>query len=148
MNKLALVAITTLGLLFFTATSQQASAQNRGKVVELTDKTFKSEISAHSTIEEWKFIGKKPALIDFYANWCGPCKRLAPVLDELATEYKGRINIYKVNIDEHPELATAFGVKSLPTLLFIPTDNVPEITEGAPAKAELIKIFDDFLLSE
>ena len=95
--------------------------------------------------QEWKFKGERPALIDFYASWCGPCKSLSPVLDELAKEYSGKIDIYKVNVDDEPELASLFRIRSVPTLVFAPMTGDPHIAVGAPTKGQLKKALDDFM---
>ena len=97
---------------------------------------------------ELKFLGKKPVLIDFYATWCGPCRVLEPILDELYTEYDGKIDIYKVNTEDEQELAGAFGVMSLPTLLFIPMEGPPVISPGAPPKQMLKELIDEKLLGK
>ena len=97
---------------------------------------------------ELKFLGKKPVLVDFYATWCGPCRVLEPILDELYEEYDGEIDIYKVNTEEEMELAGAFGVMSLPTLLFIPMEGSPVISPGAPPKQMLKELIDEKLLGK
>ena len=97
---------------------------------------------------ELKFLGKKPVLIDFYATWCGPCRVLEPILDELYTEYDGEIDIYKVNTEDEMELAGAFGVMSLPTLLFIPMEGKPVMSPGAPPKQMLKELIDEKLLGK
>lgn len=94
---------------------------------------------------EWKFLGNKPALIDFFAPWCGPCKMLSPVLDELAEEYEGTIDIYKVNIDDEEELADIFGIRSVPTLLFVPLQGDPKRAMGAMPKSEIRNILNKML---
>ena len=94
---------------------------------------------------EWKFLGNKPALIDFFAPWCGPCKMLSPVLDELAEEYEGTIDIYKVNIDDEEELAEMFGIRSVPTLLFVPLQGNPKRAMGAMPKSELRNLINKML---
>ena len=91
---------------------------------------------------EWKFLGNKPALIDFFAPWCGPCKMLSPVLDELAEEYDGKVDIYKVNIDNEEELADIFGIRSVPTLLFVPLQGDPKRAMGAMPKSEIRNILN------
>lgn len=96
--------------------------------------------------EGWKFLGDKPALIDFYAPWCGPCQRLLPTIDELAKEYEGRIDIYKVNVDSEEELAAYFAIRSVPTLIFIPLQGEPERTLGALPKPQLIDAIENTLL--
>ena len=90
----------------------------------------------------WKFLGNKPALIDFYAAWCGPCKALSPVIDELADEYAGKVDIYKVNVDEEQELSALFNVRSIPTLVFINTASLPQVSMGGRSKDELRKMLD------
>ena len=97
---------------------------------------------------ELKFLGKIPVLIDFYATWCGPCRVLEPILDELYTEYDGKIDIYKVNTEDERELAGAFGVMSLPTLLFIPKEGKPVMSPGAPPKQMLKELIDEKLLGK
>lgn len=96
----------------------------------------------------WKFLGDKPALIDFYAPWCGPCKMLSPILDELSQEYNGKVDIYKVNVDDEEELSRVFGIRSVPTLIFVPMEGEPQRAAGALPKQQLVKIFDEILLKK
>lgn len=98
--------------------------------------------------EEWKYLGDKPAIIDFWAEWCVYCRRLSPVLEELAKEYDGEIYIYKVNTDVEREIAAAFGIRSLPTLLFVPIGQDPQIVKGAIPKEDLKNVIDEFLLNK
>ena len=97
---------------------------------------------------EWKYLGDKPAIIDFYATWCGPCRQIAPVLEELAKEYAGRIYIYKIDTDKERELAAAFGIRSIPSLLFIPMKGQPQMGQGALPKSTLKEAIDTFLLGK
>ena len=106
----------------------------------------KQELSEQSG--ELKFLGNKPVLLDFYATWCGPCRALEPILKELDNEYDGKIDIYKVNTEDEQELAGAFGVMSLPTLLFIPIEGKPVISPGAPPKQMLKELIDEKLLGK
>jgi len=95
--------------------------------------------------KEWKFEGEKPCIIDFYADWCGPCKMVAPVLEELAGDFDGKINVYKVNTEEEQELASAFGIRSIPSFLFVPAEGQPQMAMGALPKDTFVKAFKDVL---
>ena len=106
------------------------------------------DIKHISENNELKFLGKKPVMVDFYATWCGPCKALEPILEELDKEYDGEIDIYKVNTEDEQELAGAFGVMSLPTLLFIPKEGKPVMSPGAPPKQMLKELIDEKLLGK
>jgi len=112
----------------------------------LTKETFLEKVFNYEQNKEWKFEGEIPALIDFYADWCGPCKMIAPILEELAEEYKGQINIYKVNTEEERELAGAFGIRSIPSLLFIPMNDQPQMAAGALPKDALKDVIEKVLL--
>ena len=100
----------------------------------LTKETFKEKVFNYETNTEWKYEGKVPAIIDFYADWCGPCKMVAPILEELQTEYGDKLVIFKVNTDEQQELSSLFGIQSIPSLLFIPTEGKPQMAMGALPK--------------
>ena len=116
-----------------------------------TDYFNKNVYDINSALEnegELNFLGKKPVLIDFYATWCGPCRALEPILEELDKEYDGKIDIYKVNTEDEQELAGAFGVMSLPTLLFIPKEGKPIMSPGAPPKDMLKEMIDEKLLGK
>ena len=117
--------------------------------INLTKEGFEKRISNIGTVgNKWEYIGNKPAVIDFYAPWCGPCKMLSPILEELSEEYSGKIDIYKVNVDNEEELSALFGIRSVPTLLFIPMNSEPRIAAGALSKQQLKTIFKDFLLQD
>lgn len=107
----------------------------------LTVETFQEKISDLGG--EFKFKGEKPVLIDFYADWCMPCKTVAPIVEELSTEYEGKVDIYKINTEEQPELAGAFGIQSIPSLLFIPVEGQPQMALGALPKDVFVKQFTD-----
>jgi thioredoxin len=113
----------------------------------LTKETFQEKVFNWEQNKEWKFEGDLPCLIDFYADWCGPCKMVAPILEELATEYKDKINIYKVDTEDQQELAGIFGIRSIPSLLFCPKDGQPQMAMGALPKETFKKAIDDILLS-
>ncbi len=111
----------------------------------LTNETFKEKVFDYETKKEWDFSGELPCIIDFYADWCGPCKMVAPVLEELSSEYEGKINIYKVNTEEQPELAQAFGISSIPSLLFVPMEDKPQLAAGALPKQAFEEAIRDVL---
>jgi thioredoxin len=113
----------------------------------LTKTDFLEKIFNFEQNKEWKFEGELPAIIDFYADWCGPCKMVAPVLEELSTEYEGKINIYKVDTESEQELAAAFGIRSIPSLLFIPSDGQPQMAQGALPKDALKEAINNVLLA-
>lgn len=119
------------------------------KVKELTKAEFLTRVvNYEANPSEWKFVGEKPCLVDFYASWCGPCKMLAPLLEELAGEYEGQVDIYKVDTEKEQQLAGAFGIRSIPSLLFCPKQGNPQMTQGAMGKADLKKMIDEVLLSK
>ena len=106
-----------------------------GAIMEhLTKETFKEKIFDYEKDKEWNFKGELPCIIDFYADWCQPCKMVAPILEELATEYKGKINIYKIDTQKEQELAVIFNIRSIPTILFCPKDDQPQLAMGAMPK--------------
>ena len=111
----------------------------------LTKEKFLEKVFDYEKNTDWKFEGDKPAIIDFWAEWCGPCKMVAPVLEELSEEYKDQINIYKVDTEQEQELAAAFGIQSIPSLLFIPVDDKPQMAAGALPKDSFVKIIDEVL---
>ena len=124
------------------------SAQEVGKPISLTKSTF-LELVYNYEKNPSKFVyeGSKPCIVDFYADWCGPCKKIAPILNELAREYKDQIIIYKINTDQERELAQTFGISSIPTLLFIPVQGDVRLARGALAKDDFVKAINDILLN-
>ena len=115
--------------------------------IQLTADGFKQEIFDYSKEEAWNYKGALPAIIDFYADWCGPCKAVAPVLEELSNEYEGKILIYKIDTDKEMELSSLFGIQSIPTLLFIPRDGNPMMQKGAIPKKAFQQVIEERLLS-
>jgi thioredoxin 1 len=111
----------------------------------LTKETFKEKVFNFEENKDWKFEGNKPCLIDFYADWCQPCKMVAPILEELSNEYDGKIDIYKVDTEDQQELAGMFGVKSIPSLLFVPMDGQPQMAQGALPKDSFQNAIKDVL---
>jgi len=117
-------------------------------MTHLTKENFKEKVFNYEENEDWKFEGELPCLIDFYADWCQPCKMIAPILEELAEKYEGEINIYKVDTEDQQELAAMFGIRSIPSLLFCPKDGQPQMAQGALPKPSLVKAVDDILLGK
>jgi len=114
----------------------------------LTKETFKEKVFNWEENKDWKFEGNKPCLIDFYADWCQPCKMVAPILEELSKEYDGKVNIYKVDTEDQQELAGMFGIKSIPSLLFVPLKDQPQMAQGALPKDSLEKAIKEVLKVE
>ncbi len=111
----------------------------------LTKDTFLQKVFNFEQNQEWKFEGDVPCIIDFYADWCGPCKMVAPVLEELSEEYKGKLNIYKVNTEQERELAAAFGIQSIPSMLFVPMSDKPQMAVGALPKQSIEQAMSEVL---
>jgi thioredoxin len=115
--------------------------------VQLTADGFKEKIFDYSKEEAWNYKGSLPAIVDFYADWCGPCKAVAPVLEELSKEYEGRLVIYKIDTDKEEELSSLFGIQSIPTLLFIPVEGQPMMQKGALPKNAFQQVIEERLLT-
>lgn len=116
--------------------------------IELTTEDFKKKVFDYTDSQDWKYEGTLPAIIDFYADWCGPCKMVAPILEELAKEYEGKVLIYKVDTEAEQELAAVFGIRSIPSFLFIPTEGQPMMQPGALPKNVFKKVIEEHLVTE
>lgn len=112
---------------------------------KLTTEEFKTKVFDFEKNKEWKYAGDKPCIVDFYADWCGPCRMLTPVLEELSAKYAGRLDIYKIDTDKEQDLAAAFGIQSIPSMLFIPMTGKPQMSQGALPKDTLEKAIGDVL---
>jgi thioredoxin len=123
------------------------SESTAGKPELLTAQTFKLKVMDYEkNTQQWVFEGDKPAIVDFYADWCRPCRMIAPIMEELAAEYKGKVDIYKVDTEAQRELAAVFGIQSLPTVLFIPKEGKPSMQKGAMTKDAYKQVIEEFLL--
>ena len=147
--------LTLLLLVLFAAFCQlPAQEQNEQTVTYLTKADFlKKIVDYEKNPTQWIFLGDKPCIIDFYADWCRPCRIASPILEDLAEEYKGRINVYKVNTDREKELSAAFGIQSIPAFLFCPMSGTPQMSAGIAQTAEetqaiFKKIIEEFLLKK
>ncbi|HQB68768.1 MAG TPA: thioredoxin [Paludibacteraceae bacterium] len=129
-------------------TEQETTKQQKIMgTIHLTKADFlKKVVNYEANPTEWKYLGDKPAIIDFYASWCGPCKMIAPILEELAAEYDGQIYIYKVDTEAEQELAAVFNIRSIPSILFVPMEGQPQMAQGAMPKASLKEAIESVLL--
>ena len=151
MKKNLLLLIIILPLVFNECKADNPSSPPKENttgnyVVPMTNETFKKVVFNYDENKEWKFEGNKPAIIDFYADWCPPCRQLSPLVEEIAKEYSGRIDVYKVDTDKEKTLAQALGITNLPTLLFIPAKGEPQMTMGALPKDNLVKAINEILM--
>lgn len=143
-----LFASLALMSVVFLAVANNPKVKETSKPIDLDHKSFIENVFDFENNDQWKYIGDKPAIIDFWASWCGPCRQISPVLADLAAEYGGEIYVYKVNVDEQKEIARAFGIQSLPTILFVPMDEQPQAVLGAAPKAKLREAVDTVLLKK
>ena len=125
--------------------TQTTSTTGAGKVIVLNTESFKEKVFDYTTNKEWKYNGTMPCIIDFYADWCGPCKRVAPIMEELAKEYKGKVIFYKMNVDNNQEVAQVFGIQSIPSVLFVPTNGKPQMATGAMPKETYVQAINQVL---
>lgn len=139
MRKLGFILFIT----FLTFSSARAE-----DVVYLTTEQFKTRIFDYKNEKEWSYKGDKPCVIDFYTTWCGPCKRLAPIMEEMSQKYCDQVVFYKADTERERELAYVFGINSIPQVLYIPTEGKPMLLKGLYPKEEIVKIIDEFLLKE
>lgn len=129
--------------------SAESSSKAKVKTIKLTKAEFlKRVVNYEDNPNEWKYLGDKPAIVDFYADWCGPCKTLGPILEQLAAEYEGEIYIYKVDTEAERELASAFAIRSIPTMVFIPMGEDPQIAQGALPKNVIKEAIEKTLLKK
>lgn len=134
---------------FVGATASEPQSKNTVKPIELTKATFIEKVfNFENNPEVWNYKGDKPAIVDFYATWCGPCRITSPILSDLAAEYGGEIYVYKIDVDKEPELARLFGVRSIPMFLFIPMKDDPQVAVGALPKKSFKEVIDTFLLKK
>lgn len=123
--------------------------EKMAKAIHLTRAEFLKKVAnIEANPQKWEYLGDKPCIIDFYADWCGPCKMVAPILDELAGEYEGQIYIYKINTEQEQQLSAEFGIRSIPTMLFCPIGEAPQMAQGALPKDALKKAIEEVLLKK
>ena len=129
--------------------NSNSKTESKMKTIHLTKAEFLTKVANYeANPQEWKYLGDRPAIIDFYADWCGPCKSIAPVLEELAAEYDGQIYIYKINTETEQELASVFGIRSIPSLLFVPMNEAPQMAQGAMPKSAFKEAIENVLLKK
>ena len=147
MKRIHTILAVLCALVFASSVSVNLNAQEKKGVVTLSSKEFKTQVYDVSQ-KDMKYLGTKPAIVDFYASWCGPCRAISPILEELAAEYKDKIVIYKVDVDASPDLAQALGIRSIPAVLFIPLKGESKMTVGGRSKEDFKKQIDTILLSK
>ncbi len=154
MKKIGILLLLMAGVISCGRQPKQTNSinqkqENNMKTIQLTKVDFLTKVANYeANPQEWKYLGDKPAIIDFYASWCGPCKTIAPVLEELAAEYGDQIYIYKIDTEAEQELAAAFGIRSIPSILLVPMDGAPQMAQGAMPKASFKEAIDKVLLNK
>jgi thioredoxin 1 len=151
MKRSVLITIIISSLLLFNCNAEKSVDQgsvsiDESAVVPLTSEMFKKMVFNYDINKEWKYEGSKPAIIDFYADWCAPCRQLSPLVDEIAKEYEGKIVVYKVDTEKERMLAQSLGITGLPTLLFIPANGKPQMSMGLLPKESLVNAVNEVLL--
>jgi thioredoxin 1 len=146
-STIAFGLFAVVSLCFSNEPNKTSSAiDSSGKVVHLTNDMFKKSIYNYDANKQWKFEGTKPVIIDFYASWCGPCRKMAPIIEQIAKEYAGQVVVYKVDTDAETLLSQKMGISSLPTLLFIPVSGQPQASLGLIPKESIVKAINEVLL--
>lgn len=153
MRKVLVMVAIVMTSMYACASNDKADKQqdkkeatSSGEVIMMDKDMFLKNVFDYEKSKEWKYKGDKPAIIDLYADWCGPCKQIAPIMKELGKEYAGKVAIYKVNVDKQKELAALFNATSIPLLVYIPMQGEPQLFRGAADKATYKKAIDEFLL--
>jgi len=151
MKNIIILSVIITSLFFINCKSENkgssdAKKESTGAVKQLTDEGFKKLVYNYETSKDWKFEGKMPVIIDFYADWCAPCRQLSPLVEKIAEEYSGKIVVYKVDTDKEKMLAQSLGITALPTLLFIPADGTPRASMGVISRENMLKAINDILI--
>jgi len=153
-NKIYHLFAVGIAFLMINSCSSTGQSNNNQKVENqeavnginhMTDTIFKQKVFNYTASQEWKFLGDKPVIIDFYADWCGPCRTMSPILEEIAKEYEGKITVYKVNTDKEKILSQNLGIQSLPTFVLIPMNGQPQAIMGAMPKADFLKAIKEVI---
>lgn len=143
-----IVMLTIISSFFYIYLPAQTPSEKHETIMLTKAEFLKKVVNYEKNPKDWIYLGDKPCIIDFYAIWCGPCKRIAPILDELAQVYKGKLYIYKVDIDKEKELAQAFAIQSVPTIIFCPLKGKPTMSQGGLPKETFVKIIDEQLVKK
>lgn len=151
MNKKTIISAVAAAFCLspMTAAGQQTTVtrEKDSDVTVLTESGYRKQVEDFTT-KEWKYLGNAPAIVDFYADWCGPCRRLSPVLEKIASEYRGRLKVYKVNVDNAGNLASYYGISNIPYVLFIPVSGEPQAKVGLMSERQVKDMVDGFLLKK